>query len=182
MNVGVISVRYAKALLAYSIQQGVEDAVYDGMKQLVHTLQDVKELPIVLRNPHLKSAERVKLLCSVMPQLPIMERFAALIVKEEREDILVFIAYEYMNLYREAKGICAVRFITAAPVAPDFKAGLEQIVGNENKMKVEVEYIVDESIIGGFRMEVASRRIDASVEGQLRRIRKQLVKQNRKLV
>ena len=135
-----------------------------------------------VRNPHLKPAERVKLLCSVMPQLPIMERFAALIVKEEREDILVFIAYEYMNLYREAKGICAVRFITAAPVAPDFKAGLEQIVGNENKMKVEVEYIVDESIIGGFRMEVASRRIDASVEGQLRRIRKQLVKPYRKLV
>jgi F0F1-type ATP synthase delta subunit len=49
-------------------------------------------------------------------------------------------------------------------------------------MRAEVEYIVDESIMGGFRMEVASRRIDASVEGQLRRIRKELVKQNRKLV
>ena len=35
MNVGVISVRYAKALLAYSIQQGVEDAVCTVVKTAV---------------------------------------------------------------------------------------------------------------------------------------------------
>ena len=53
---------------------------------------------------------------------------------------------------------------------------------NLNNAGVEIESIVDESLIGGFIMEVDSLRLDASVQGQLREIRKQLVKPNRKLV
>ena len=96
--------------------------------------------------------------------------------------MLIFIAYEYMALYREAKGISAVRFVTAKPLDEESKSRLERLIEESEGVKVEMEYVVDDSIIGGFRMEVASRRIDASVEGQLRRIRKSIVKQNRKLV
>ena len=38
MNTGVISMRYAKALLAYAKEQGVEDAIYSNMLQLMLTL------------------------------------------------------------------------------------------------------------------------------------------------
>ena len=47
---------------------------------------------------------------------------------------------------------------------------------------VELNNVVDPSIIGGFILEADSKRLDASVGSQLREIRKQLVKQNRKLV
>ena len=39
MNTGVVSMRYAKALLFYAKEQGVEDAIYGNMLQLLHTLQ-----------------------------------------------------------------------------------------------------------------------------------------------
>lgn len=182
MNTGVISARYAKALLAYAMEHGAEDAVYGSMKELVRTLQQVREFHVLLRNPLLKPARRVELICSAMGSSSLLERFVSLVVKEEREDMLIFIAYEYMALYREAKGISAVRFVTAKPLDEESKSRLERLIEESEGVKVEMEYVVDDSIIGGFRMEVASRRIDASVEGQLRRIRKSIVKQNRKLV
>ena len=44
MNTGVVSMRYAKALLAYAKEQGAEDAIYRNMLQLMATLQQVKEV------------------------------------------------------------------------------------------------------------------------------------------
>jgi F0F1-type ATP synthase delta subunit len=38
MNTGVVSMRYAKALFAYAKEQGVEDAIYRNMLQLMATL------------------------------------------------------------------------------------------------------------------------------------------------
>ena len=35
MNIGVISVRYARALLAFAKSRGTEDRVYDETKRLV---------------------------------------------------------------------------------------------------------------------------------------------------
>ena len=182
MDTGIVSARYARALLAYATELGAEDAVYDSMKVLVRTLHEVKEFPVILRNPGLRPAERVRLICSVMEPLPLLRRFAQLVVKMEREELLVFIAFEYISLYREKKRVYAVRFVTASPLDEDARNTVQKLLEQKEKMRVEVEYAVDESIIGGFRMETLSTRVDASVEGQLRRIRKEILKQNRKLV
>ena len=95
MNTGIISARYARALLAYAMEQGAEDAVYDSMKSLVRTLHEVKEFPVILRNPGLRPSERVDLICSVMEPLSVIRRFVRLVVKMERVEMLIFIAYEY---------------------------------------------------------------------------------------
>ena len=50
--------RYAKALLAYAKEQGVEDAIYSNMLQLIVTLQRVKELEAMLVAPSLSKEER----------------------------------------------------------------------------------------------------------------------------
>lgn len=182
MNTGIISARYAKALLAYAMEQGAEDAVYDSMKSLVCTLHEVKEFPVILRNPGLRPSERVDLICSVMEPLSVIRRFVRLVVKMERVEMLIFIAYEYISLYRERKGVYAVRLITASPLDDSARSTVERLLEQKEAKRIEVEYVVDESIIGGFRMEASSRRVDASVEGQLRRIRKEILKTNRKLV
>ena len=182
MNTGVISVRYAKALLAYATEQGVEDAVYDSMKQLVEVIREVKEFAVLLRNPRLEPLRRVEIICSVMPSSHVVRRFVELVVKAEREDMLVFMAHEYMTLYRKKKGICAVKFTTAVPMDEITETGIRNMLEGVESCKVEIEYRDDVSLIGGFRMEMDSRRIDASIQGQLGRIRKKIVKQNRKLV
>lgn len=182
MNTGVISTRYAAALLEYAREQGAEDAVYENMRQLIATLGSVKDFMPVLCNPTLASEERVGLICSAVAPSAVFHRFAQLVVKEEREDMLLFIAHAYLSLYRKAKNIRAVKLTAAVPVDEELEEGVRRMLAGENNAGVEIESIVDESLIGGFIMEVDSLRLDASVQGQLREIRKQLVKPNRKLV
>lgn len=182
MNVGAISMRYARALLMFATEQGVEDAIYKYMSRLVHTLDYVKELPVLLRAPVLTAEERVRIICEAVDGDSVFEKFANLIVKEGREELLMFIAHCYMTLYRKAKGILAVSFTTAEPVSEEFIEKVKELIGQSSGAYVELENLVDPSVIDGFVYEANSVRVDASVRGELQNIRKKLVEQNRKLV
>ena len=182
MNVGTISMRYARALLSFATEQGIEDAIYGNMSQLVHTLDKIKELPVLLRAPVLTPEERVGIICEAVDSNGVFEQFARLVVKEEREEFLFFIAHCYMTLYRKAKGLLSVSFTTATPISDTFFSKVQKLLEQSSGAKVELNNIVDSSIIGGFIYEADSVRLDASVKGQLNDIRKKMVEQNRKLV
>ena len=49
MNTGVISVRYARALLKAACEQGIEDKVYAIMQTLAHNYLQVPELRMTMK-------------------------------------------------------------------------------------------------------------------------------------
>ena len=181
MNTGIISMRYAKALLAYATEQGVEDAIYRSVLQLMNTLNRVKELGEMLNAPSLSKEERVSLLCSAVEPSPVYKDFIRLVVNEEREPLLIFICHCYVSLYRKAKNIVAVTFTTALPVDEALGDRVASTL-SVNGAAVEMQNVVDEGIIGGFIYEDGTHRLDASVRRQLRDIEAEFVEQNRKLV
>lgn len=182
MNSGTISMRYARALLAYAKEQGAEELIYENMTRLLHTLVVMRELPVLLRAPSLSKRERVELICSAVEDNPVFKRFAELVVKEEREELLPFMAHGYISLYREDKNILAVDFTTAVEASDELKENVVAMFKGNGVANVELTCRVNPSILGGFVCEAASKRLDASVAGSLENIRKQLVKENRKLV
>ena len=173
--------RYAKALFAYAKEQGVEDAIYRNMLQLMATLQQVKELAAMLAAPTLSKDERVRLLCSAVDSSAVYEDFMRLVVDEERESLLIFIAHCYVSLYRKAKNIVAVRITTAEPLGEEFCDRVGAAFAPEGAT-VELQNVVDEGVVGGFIYETETHRLDASIRRQLRDIETEFVKQNRKLV
>jgi F-type H+-transporting ATPase subunit delta len=59
---------------------------------------------------------------------------------------------------------------------------LMSMVENTTGGTVEMEKIIDPEILGGFLFEVDFVRWDASVSGQLRRIRQEYIEKNKKTV
>jgi F-type H+-transporting ATPase subunit delta len=111
----------------------------------------------------------------------VYEDFMRLVVDEERESLLIFIAHCYVSLYRKAKNIVAVRFTTAEPLGEEFcdRVAAEFAPAGAT---VELQNVVDEGVVGGFIYETETHRLDASIRRQLRDIETEFVKQNRKLV
>lgn len=181
MNIGVVSRRYAKALYEYAKEHNAQVAVYENMKQLKGVLREAKELPVMLKNPSLTCSEKVALVCSAIRATTVFEHFIALVVKNGREDMLLYIAYAYIEIYRKENNVVAMKVTTAVPMPGHLFDKVERVVARENA-SVEVKNIVDESIIGGFLCEADNVRLDASVSNQLARIRKKLIKSNKKIV
>ena len=58
MDIGVISVRYARALLKSATDAKIEDAVYTEMQQLAKSYADVPQLRFTIDNPMLSRADQ----------------------------------------------------------------------------------------------------------------------------
>jgi F-type H+-transporting ATPase subunit delta len=94
-----------------------------------------------------------------------------IILKNERETLLQYIALRFIELYREKFNIQYGKLITAVSIdeakEQQLVARIQRITGS----KLEIETVVDTDIIGGFVLNLGDYRRDASVQGELTRIR-----------
>lgn len=184
MDIGVVSKRYAKALLAYAKAQGKEDTVYNEVRLLAGHLMAVPELRRALENPILDVQRKMALLCEAARGTSVSEelqRFFQLVLEAKREKFLQFMAWSYIDLYREDKHIFSGRLITAVPSERLVKH-LSELIGERTHGTVEIEARTDESLIGGYIIELDGFRLDASVQNQLKRVRQQFLARNKRIV
>ena len=175
MNLGVISMRYAKALLKSSVQASLEEAVYADMQTLSQSYLQVPELRFTIDNPMLPKEKLLLTACGKTPTEQT-QRFIRLVLDEDRENALQFMANSYITLYRKQRNITNGKLITAAAVSPDVEQKMRQMVEQNTKGVVEFQTEVNPDIIGGFILEYDTYRMDASVQSKLRSILTQLKK------
>ena len=106
----------------------------------------------------------------------LSKRFISLVLSEDREGTIHFMAASYVTLYRRQYNITRGRLITAVPVTPEIERKMRQKVESRTKGTVEFQTEVDPEIIGGYILEYDTYRLDASIQNQLRSILAQLNK------
>ena len=172
MDIGVISVRYARALLKSATDQKLEDAVYQEMQLLAKSYVEVPQLRQTIDNPMLSKDKKETLLLTAVggESTALTRAFIQLVLKEDREPVMQFIANSYVTLYRQEKSIIRGRLITAARVTPATEQKMRQMVESKTNGTVEFETEVNPDIIGGFILEYDTYRMDASVKAKLNNI------------
>ena len=178
MDIGVISVRYARALLKGAIAERIESKVYQEMQILLNSFLTISGLRFTIDNPMLSKDKKRDLLVTACGESisPITRKFLDLVLREGREKVLQFIAVSYIPLYRRQKNITFGNLITATVVTPAIEQKLQQMVKNRTQGEVEFKTEVDPDLIGGFVLEYDTYRMDASVKSKLNTILTQLRK------
>lgn len=178
MDQGIISMRYAKALLRYAEENGEAERVYQETIKLGQTFQSLPALYKALLNPVLQEEKKRDLLLKAVAGENHTTRswsdFVALLIKKQRTELVVRIAFSYGTLYREKNHIVRGRLVLPAEVDEKSLIRLREMVEAKASGKVDFEKVVDPSILGGFVLEYDTYRLDASVRGQLSRIREEL--------
>lgn len=178
MAVGVISVRYARALLKCAMELNLEDQVYQEMITLADQYNHVPELRSTIDNPMLDKDKKQALLQAACGKnlSELTKRFIQLVLHEGRDNVMQMMATSYITLYRKQKNIISGRLITATTVTPEVEQKMKQMVQSKSQGTVEFQTEVDPDIIGGFILEYDSYRMDASVQTKLDNILKELKK------
>jgi F-type H+-transporting ATPase subunit delta len=105
-----------------------------------------------------------------------------LLCSHKREKYLLFIVNTFITLYRRQENINLARLTTAVEVSPEVVGKLRAGVKRHTGGTAEFESHVDPRIEGGFIFEVGTYRLDASVASQMRRIKRQFIEKNRRIV
>ena len=176
MDIGVISVRYARALIKSAIEQKIQDRVYKEMQTLLQSFIKVPQLRFTIDNPMLDKSTKERLLvtASGTDVSDLTKRFIQLVLSEGRESTIKFMAASFITLYRKKYNITSGTLITAVHVTPDVEKKLKQKVESRTNGHVEFQTVVNPEIIGGYILEYDTYRLDASIQNQLRSILTQL--------
>lgn len=173
MNSGLISTRYARALLDYAAEMGEQEEVYEKMKLLSEIYLEVSDLRYAIQNQSVSNSEKRAVITTACGgSLPSsFSKMLTLILRNERQEHLLYIALRFVELYREKFHIQYGKLITAVEMDKErarlLTSRIEKIVGGE----LEVESVVDPAIIGGFVLNLDGFRWDASISGELTRIK-----------
>ena len=172
MDIGVISMRYARALLKSATDAKQEDTVYQEMMTVAKSYIDVPALRQTIDNPMLSKDKKEALLQVAAGEQPsaLTKSFISLVLKEDRENMIQFMANSYITLYRKQKNVIRGKLITAARVSVATEQKMRQMVESKTNGTVEFETEVNPDIIGGFILEYDTFRMDASVKSKLNNI------------
>lgn len=186
MEVGILSMRYAKAVIEYAQEKDLEDTLYQEFLTLSHSFLVQPGLREALDNPVVTTKEKLSLVCTAADgdgkSTREFIRFITLVLRNRREGYLQFISLMYLDLYRKLKHIGVGKLITAVPVDRDtedrIRSAAEQILHSH----MELETVVDPLIEGGFIFDINDFRLDASIATQLKRVKQQFIDKNRRIV
>lgn len=169
MDLGLISVRYARALLKAGIETGLSEKVYADMQALATSYAAEPRLKATIDNPMVSKRQKEALLNAAASEKPaeLTQRFFKLVIKEGREDIMQFIANSFITLYRKHNNLVSAKLTTAAPLDATTESKLRQLVEKKTNGTVEFKTAINSNLIGGFVLEYDTYRMDASVKTQL---------------
>ena len=165
--------RYARALLKSATDSKIEDQVYQEMMQLAQSYLNVPQLRQTIDNPMLSAENKEMLLitaCGGDGISPLTKAFVGLVLKEDRENMIQFMANSYVTLYRKQKNVIRGKLITAVAVAPETEQKMRRMVESRTQGIVEFESEVNPDIVGGFILDYDTYRMDASVKTRLNTI------------
>lgn len=186
MDIGTVSMRYAKALIEYAKDKDTIDKLYEEMSMLSRNLNTFPKLRTTLDNPILSIRDKFSLICTAATgELSVsreFSRFITLVLRNHRENFLQFICLTFLRLYREMEHIGKAKLVTAVPIDEGIETRIRRAAGVVLHMKMELETEIKPEIEGGFIFDYNDYRLDASILNQLKRVKQQFIDKNRRIV
>ena len=168
--------RYAKSLLQLAGEQKVLDQVKQDMELFVKVFDENRVFAVMLRNPVILHSKKRAVLHALFGEKMNKLTVSAfdLITKKNRENILDTVAREFLAQYNTQQGIQKATITTTYKLDDGEKAEFSRVVEKLSGKKSDLEVKVDESIVGGFVMNIGDRQLDESVKSKLNKIHREL--------
>jgi len=168
------AIRYAKAVLSLANDQNTTEVINADMQLIMNTVFENDDFQKMLKSSVIKAEIKKETLIKIFPDLnAISLGLFDVLISNKRIDILGDVAEKYTVLYDKLKGKEKAAVTTAVPMTSELEIKvLAKIKGLTNKA-VELENIVDESILGGFILRIGDKQFNASIASQLNKLKRE---------
>ncbi len=178
MNNPRLANRYAKSLLDLAVERNILPAVWADIQFLTQVTKGNPDFVQMLQSPVITSDKKNKVLSAVTEGRvqELTRLFLKLLVEKTRESNLPQILKAFQEQYYVLNNIYKVKFTSAAPVSNELQDAIKGKIKAEKKLEnIEWEAVIDESIIGGFKLQLGDLMIDASISNDLKDIKRQFM-------
>lgn len=168
---------YATALYQLSREENQVEEIREGLALACQAMGDAPEYVKLLQNPALPKARRLELLDEAFRQaVPgYVLNFLKILCEKSALGILDGCQKAFLALYYEERNILPVTATSAQPLSETQRAGLKEKLEKATGKTVLLNERVDETLLGGMKVEYAGKELDGSVAGRMERLRRILL-------
>ncbi len=171
--------RYARAFLDVVTAAHLDTAALD--KQFADfeaTWDGSPELQTFFQNPAVTALQKVGILDKLNAKLGLqkeLRNLLAVLINNDRIGHVHEVAAAYRKELQEQLGIRQAEIVTARELNSEERSQLIEGVGKLAGAKIQADFKLDGSILGGVVVRIGSTVYDGSVRGQLDRLKEVLV-------
>jgi ATP synthase F1 delta subunit len=170
--------RYAKALLR---NVGFDEApqAISEISLINAIMTKSREFRILLVNPRFTAEERESVIKQIAEQYKLSEftvKFINYLSDVRAVMLLPDIIRIATNLYFEKKQKAKATIMTPVEISAELEKKLKESLKKVTDKELEIEYVMDPSLLGGVLIKIGSTMYDTSIRGQLRLLKDELIK------
>lgn len=177
MNQSKIAVRYAKAFFQVAQEKGKQDKLRADVDLLFEMCMQ-EDFNLLLNSPVIKTSRKKEIFSKILSDKvdSLTVGFVNMITDNKREAHIPAICRNFIDQYRELKGIKAAKVTTAVALDDILADKIKSTISELFKTEVELSTEENSDLIGGFVLRVGDKQIDASVASKLRQIEREFLK------
>lgn len=170
----VVATRYAKSLLDLALDTGKLEQVYKDMQLIKSVSVSNDDFVNMLENPIIKTDKKQTILKKIFDGVidELTMKFMMLMAEKRREGLLDDISKAFVEQYKKYKNITTAVVVSASGLDPQAREQLLAKIREAAPGEVDLHEHVDKSLIGGFKVKVGDRQIDATILRKLNDLRK----------
>ena len=164
---------YADAVLAVARAEGVQAEVEDELSRFADALRSSDELQSTLADPAIDIERRLRITDDLLGgrALPATAALVSLVVGAGRGGEFVDIIDATIDRAAAGRNRRVARVRSAVELTSEQRARLAAAIKASSGLDVEVQTIVDPSVVGGVVTEIGDDVIDGSVRSRLQQMR-----------
>jgi F-type H+-transporting ATPase subunit delta len=166
--------RYATALFELALEEKALDAVKADLDKFDALLDESADLLRLVRSPVFGLDEQERALVAVLDKTKIggiAARFLRLVTQKRRLFAVREMTHAFRTLLARHKGETRAEVVVAEPLADKHLEALKSAIASAAGKNVALDIRIDPSILGGLKVQIGSRMIDASLKTKLNSIR-----------
>lgn len=170
--------RYAQSLFDLAREKDIISVIFNDINNILEVCNGNRELTVVLKNPTVKPLKKKEILFALFENScnELTMRFLSLITAKRREIYLKEICTEFIEIFNAYNNIKVVKVTSATKLSEETLNTIKQKIEAEYSCKVQTEEKINESLIGGFIIEIDDKQYDASYLRKLNDLRKEIIK------
>ena len=173
----LVSKTYGDALFAVALEESRMDEFFEAAKALVDILRTNEDFGKLMNHPKIMKEDKVKIVEETFgKRIPdeMVGIMVLMVTKGRASEILSVIEY-FVDLVKEEKKIGKADVTSAVELSKAQKESVEKkLLETTNYKSFEMNYNVDESLIGGMVIRIGDRVVDSSIKTKLYNLSREL--------
>ncbi|NLU49082.1 MAG: F0F1 ATP synthase subunit delta [Syntrophomonadaceae bacterium] len=168
--------RYAEALFAIAQETGKVDELQKELELIAETIDSSSDLKAFMFHPLVPPKDKKEIAAKLFGDhiSPITKNFLNLVIDKRRETYFAAIVEEYRDMANEFRNVMFADLVSARDVSSEDLNVLKEKLAAATGKNIELKVSVDPSLIGGIKVRIGDRIIDASVKKKLEMLRDSL--------